>query len=61
MRDTLAELRELERQAARQWLDWLDRVDEMSRMRADEPDSGCFEAFRDAQAQAQDAGGSHSK
>ena len=56
MTATLTELRELEREAARQWLDLLDRVDEMSRMRADDPASGCLKNFLAAQIRAQEAG-----
>lgn len=53
---TFAELHARQRQATRDWLDCLERVDEMVRMRAAEPDSGCLEMFRAAQARAEEAG-----
>lgn len=46
---SLKELREAEKRAERDWFDCLLRVDEMLSMRADEPDSGCHEALREAQ------------
>lgn len=46
---TLDELRELEKRAEKDWFDCLLRVDEMLSMRADEADSGCHAALREAQ------------
>jgi hypothetical protein len=53
---TLAELREWEREAHSYWLDTLLTVDEMLSMHADDPDRGCIETLREAQAAALQAG-----
>ncbi len=46
---SLQELKDEEIHVAREWLDLLFLVDEMASMRADDPDSGGFENFRELQ------------
>lgn len=53
---SLQELKDEEERVAREWLDLLFLVDEMASMRADHPDSGGFENFRELQQRAHEAG-----